>query len=109
MLKYFLKINLGLWIDLTYTNRFYDQQEVEERGCKYIKLQCRGHGETPSVEQTNTFISLVHQFIANKPLHCIAVHCTHGFNRTGFLIVSYLVEMTDCSLEIALDMFAKVR
>lgn len=22
----------------------------------------------------------------------IGVHCTHGFNRTGFLIISYLVE-----------------
>lgn len=25
----------------------------------------------------------------------IGVHCTHGFNRTGFLIVSYLVEKLD--------------
>lgn len=43
------------------------------------------------------------------PLEHIAVHCTHGFNRTGFLIVSYLVEKMDCSIEIALEMFAKAR
>ncbi len=24
-----------------------------------------------------------------------AVHCTHGYNRTGFLIVAYLVEKLD--------------
>lgn len=23
------------------------------------------------------------------------VHCTHGYNRTGFLIISYLVEVED--------------
>lgn len=74
-----------------------------------MKLQCRGYGETPSLEQTTAFIELVHTFILKYPLERIAVHCTHGFNRTGFLIVSYLVEKMDCSLEIALDMFAKAR
>ncbi|KAI4465297.1 mrna-capping enzyme [Holotrichia oblita] len=103
------KIKLGLWIDLTNTTRFYNKQEIEERDCKYVKFQCRGHGETPTAEQTVTFVSLVHTFISKHPLDCIAVHCTHGFNRTGFLIVSYLVEKMDCSLEIALEMFAKVR
>nr|CAH7754788.1 unnamed protein product [Callosobruchus chinensis] len=102
-------INFGLWIDLTNTSRFYDKEEIENYGCKYIKLQCRGHGETPSEEQTSTFIQIVHNFIANNPLKCIAVHCTHGFNRTGFLIVSYLIEKMDCSLEIALETFAKAR
>lgn len=100
---------MGLWIDLTNTTRFYNKQEIEERDCKYVKFQCRGHGETPTPEQTVMFVSLVHTFISKHPLDCIAVHCTHGFNRTGFLIVSYLVEKMDCSLEIALEMFAKVR
>lgn len=47
-----LQIKLGLWIDLTNTSRFYDKKMVEEAGCKYVKMQCRGHGETPSPEQT---------------------------------------------------------
>lgn len=25
----------------------------------------------------------------------LGVHCTHGYNRTGFLIISYLVEVED--------------
>lgn len=83
--------------------------EIEEEGCKYLKLQCRGHGETPSIEQTNVFISIVKHFISKHPLECIAVHCTHGFNRTGFLIVSYLVEQRELCLEIALETFAKAR
>lgn len=100
---------MRLWIDLTFTKRFYRHRLIEDRGCNYLKLQCRGHGETPSVEQTNTFIRLVYNFILKNPLGAIGVHCTHGFNRTGFLIVSYLVEKEDCSLEVALDMFAKAR
>lgn len=39
----------------------------------------------------------------------IAVHCTHGFNRTGFLIASFLIEMMDCAIEIALEDFARNR
>lgn len=106
---FFLQIRFGLWVDLTNTSRFYDQEEVEGESCKYIKLQCRGHGETPSREQTNAFIQLVHNFILYHPLEKIAVHCTHGFNRTGFLIVSYLVEKMDFDLELAIETFAKIR
>lgn len=102
-------MKFGLWVDLTNTGRFYDKAEVEEYGCKYVKLQCRGHGETPTKEQTNMFIQLVHNFIVKNPLELIAVHCTHGFNRTGFLIVSYLVERMDFSLDVALQTFAETR
>lgn len=103
------KIKIGLWVDLTNTSRFYRKEEVEEYGCKYVKLQCRGHGETPSKEQTTIFIQLIHNFISKNPLEHIAVHCTHGFNRTGFLIVSYLVERMDFSLDVALQTFAEAR
>lgn len=82
---------------------------MEEEDCKYLKLQCRGHGETPSPEQTETFMNMCHNFINNNPLKVIAVHCTHGFNRTGFLIVSYLVERMDCGVEVALAEFTRNR
>ncbi|XP_026848279.1 mRNA-capping enzyme [Drosophila persimilis] len=104
-----VKHKLGLWVDLTNTKRFYDRSTVEERGAQYIKLQCRGHGETPSHEQTRSFIEIVDNFITERPFDVIAVHCTHGFNRTGFLIVSYMVERLDCSLEAALSVFANAR
>lgn len=39
----------------------------------------------------------------------IAVHCTHGFNRTGFLICSYLVEAESWSPEAAVIAFAGAR
>ncbi|KAI8128169.1 mRNA-capping enzyme [Lucilia cuprina] len=104
-----LKLKLGLWIDLTNTKRFYDRAVVDAQGAQYVKLQCRGHGETPSPEQTRSFIEIVDNFINERPFDIIAVHCTHGFNRTGFLIASYLVERLDCSVEAALSMFATAR
>ncbi|CAG9121503.1 unnamed protein product [Plutella xylostella] len=104
-----LKMKLGLWVDLTNTSRFYDKKEIEELDCKYIKLQCRGHGETPSLDQTKVFIQLVSRYISQNPLEVIGVHCTHGFNRTGFLLVCYMVEQLDCSVEAAISEFANMR
>lgn len=39
----------------------------------------------------------------------IAVHCTHGFNRTGFLIASYLVQTKDWDVRAAINEFARAR
>ncbi|XP_043268490.1 mRNA-capping enzyme [Venturia canescens] len=103
------RLKLGLWIDLTNTNRFYNKADVEAQGCKYLKLQCRGHGETPSKEQTNTFVQVCKNFIAQNPLDIIGVHCTHGFNRTGFCIISYLVETEMTSVDAGIAEFATAR
>uniref|UniRef100_A0A0A9WYI1 mRNA-capping enzyme n=2 Tax=Lygus hesperus TaxID=30085 RepID=A0A0A9WYI1_LYGHE len=108
------KWRIGLWIDLTNTTRFYDKAEVNngygtEKEVAYTKIQCRGHGETPSEEQANSFIMLCRTFIQQHPLEIIGVHCTHGFNRTGFLIVSYLVTELDFSVDAAIQEFAKCR
>lgn len=37
------------------------------------------------------------------------MHCTHGFNRTGFLIISYLIEKLQFSLENAIQEFGNCR
>ena len=37
----------------------------------------------------------------------IAVHCHYGFNRTGFLVVSYLVEVEKWDVDAAINTFAK--
>lgn len=94
---------------MTNTSRFYNKGDVEKKGCRYVKLQCRGFSETPSLEQTQSFIEIVDEFTSNNPLEIIGVHCTHGFNRTGFLIVSYLVEKHDMAVGAAIQMFAQAR
>ena len=56
------------------------------------------HGETPTEENTQLFLSIVENFIRQNPTLLIGIHCTHGFNRSGFLICSYLVEKLDYSI-----------
>jgi mRNA-capping enzyme len=101
---------LGLVVDLTNTTRFYDADaELKQHGIKYVKINCRGHGETPSPETTKLFMNVVETYIRQHPLDVVGVHCTHGYNRTGFLICAYMVEMLDYAVDMALAMFAEAR
>jgi mRNA-capping enzyme len=104
-----MKLKIGLWVDLTNTSRYYDKNVVEQNSCKYVKLECKGHSETPSPETVSQFISLCTQFISQNPTQIIGIHCTHGFNRTGFLIVSYLVQALKMPVGDAVNKFSKAR
>jgi mRNA-capping enzyme len=44
-----------------------------------------------------------------KFISYLGVHCTHGFNRTGFLICVYLCRESDMSIDAAIDIFSKAR
>ena len=37
------------------------------------------------------------------------VHCTHGFNRTGFVICTYMIEVLEFSVEQSITYFAQAR
>ncbi|KAK6035695.1 hypothetical protein COOONC_26800 [Cooperia oncophora] len=50
-----------------------------------------GHGSSPTQEETDRFVRLVQGFTRDHPGEIVGVHCTHGFNRTGFLIAAYMV------------------
>jgi len=103
------KIKLGLVIDLTNTTRWYDSKILTDKEIKYVKINCKGRAETPNEEQTATFIKVCSNFIVQNPLMHVGVHCTHGFNRTGFLIAAYLVEKHDWGVDAAVQTFAKAR
>ncbi|EFO19544.1 hypothetical protein LOAG_08948 [Loa loa] len=100
---------IGLWIDLTKTNRYYSRKEVEKRNCIYKKIPMKGHGEAPSVAETEQFCRIVRGFLQANPKDVVAVHCTHGFNRTGFLIAAYLASAMDWAIDAAIYSFAQMR
>uniref|UniRef100_A0A158QR87 mRNA-capping enzyme n=1 Tax=Haemonchus placei TaxID=6290 RepID=A0A158QR87_HAEPC len=100
---------IGLWIDLTKTDRYYFVKEVESHGCIYRKMPLAGHGSSPTQDETDRFVRLVQGFTRDHPGEVVGVHCTHGFNRTGFLIAAYMVVVKDWAVDCAVLTFAKER
>lgn len=98
-----------MWIDLTNTSRYYDASTVYNYGIEYMKLNCEGHGRPPTNRDVRRFCDTVHQFFRYNHREYIAVHCTHGFNRTGYLICSYLIRYRRYTAEEAVMEFAKHR
>jgi len=82
---------VGMVIDLTNTSRYYDPQEFSRMGVQHVKVPCRGHGTAPDEAAVNKFCFYAHCFQRDNPGRPILVHCTHGFNRTGYMICSYLL------------------
>ncbi|KAG2239784.1 hypothetical protein Bca4012_014949 [Brassica carinata] len=84
---------LGLVIDLTNTARYYNPStELKREGIEYVKIRCTGRDSVPDNVSVNTFVHEVNQLerrnFSNK---YVLVHCTHGHNRTGFMVVHYLM------------------
>jgi len=69
----------------------------------------------PSLETVARFNTTARRFFESAPpaidgsRPLVAVHCHYGFNRTGFLICSYLVEEEGWDVEYAISQFAEVR
>ncbi|KAL5961478.1 mRNA-capping enzyme [Taenia solium] len=111
LFDYVKPYQFGLVFDLTKSTRFYHRKEIEDRGCTYVKIACKGNEKCPTEEQVNLFIGVVNNFVSKNKGNGkkIGVHCTHGFNRTGFMIVAYLVLECNYSLELALKLFSDAR
>ncbi|XP_010325810.1 uncharacterized protein [Solanum lycopersicum] len=102
---------LGMVIDLTNTSRYYSLSDWRKQGIKHVKIQCRGRGSAPDNESVNLFVSEVSQFLARQK-HAkkyILVHCTHGHNRTGFMIIHYLMRTLPISVSQAIKIFSDAR
>ncbi|PAV67098.1 hypothetical protein WR25_24634 isoform B [Diploscapter pachys] len=100
---------IGLWIDLTKTDRYYSDSEVKSHGIQYCKMRLTGHGAAPTEDETNRFMRAVTEFFNDNPGKVCAIHCTHGFNRTGFLIAAYFVEQMGFAADAAVGLFAAAR
>lgn len=103
-------INVGLVINLTFSSRYYEGDElIDDFNIEYKQITCRGHNEAPQPRERAEFIRVCNTFIPRNPGKVIAVHCTHGFNRTGFMICCYLCSERDWSIDAAVTHFANKR
>ncbi|KAG2485988.1 hypothetical protein HYH03_015311 [Edaphochlamys debaryana] len=117
-------MEVGTVIDLTKSRNYYDfRQEMEELGygsrgrecpINFVKIECRGRGEAPQPSEVNEAVwhIFVHHSDPELASKYVLLHCTHGFNRTGFVCVSALMRLRkDRGINVrrALQRFAECR
>ncbi|VDK38216.1 unnamed protein product [Taenia asiatica] len=98
---------LACIIDLTYTN-YYDPKLFTDRGVKHVKIYVEGHS-VPNFFAVKRFLEVVKDVDETSPGGIVAVHCTHGVNRTGYLICRYLIDVLGWSPDRAIEEFASAR
>ncbi|KAG2765432.1 hypothetical protein Pcac1_g23013 [Phytophthora cactorum] len=104
------KLNVKMIVDLTNTFKYYaGEHEFKDSGVEYVKLKIEGFNGPPDGRDVATFMKIVDDFVAKEPEGNIAVHCTHGLNRTGYLIVTYMVKRLDYTVTDALETFTVAR
>ncbi|XP_070389458.1 RNA/RNP complex-1-interacting phosphatase-like [Dermacentor albipictus] len=100
----------GLGIDLTNTDRYYDHNCVVSRGVAHIKIRCP-RACVPNERVVKSFFAAVGEFVA-KPDNddkLVGVHCTHGVNRTGYVVCRYMVDKLGIAPATAIEGFQKAR
>ncbi|KAF4081831.1 hypothetical protein AMELA_G00144780 [Ameiurus melas] len=100
---------LGLIIDLTFTSRYYQPQDLPDT-LHYLKIFTEGHA-VPSDANILSFKKAVRRFLHDNQNNdkLIGVHCTHGLNRTGYLVCRYMIDVDGVEPHDAIDLFNKSR
>ena len=83
-----------LVVDLTNSSRYYDPRAFESAGASYPKVACVGKDAPPDPVAVTQFVYVVGKFLAERAQRgsngVILVHCTHGYNRTGAMLVHHM-------------------
>lgn len=107
-------------IDISHESPVYNPATLEAGGIRYCK-QPTVSKIPPTPDETRDFIALVdrlqgdidEQASADEKEHSVrplvGVHCHYGYNRTGFLIVCYLIERLGYGVQDAIDEFNRCR
>ncbi|XP_062340515.1 RNA/RNP complex-1-interacting phosphatase isoform X1 [Osmerus eperlanus] len=103
------KQELGLIIDLTYTTRYYKPVDLPD-SLFYLKIFTAGH-EVPCDPTILSFKRAVRKFLQDNADNekLIGVHCTHGLNRTGYLVCRYLIDVDGLDPKQAIKLFNSAR
>ncbi|XP_067289006.1 RNA/RNP complex-1-interacting phosphatase [Pseudorasbora parva] len=96
---------LGLIIDLTFTTRYYKVEDLPNT-LYHLKIFTAGH-EVPNDATILSFKKAVRHFLHDNENNdkLIGVHCTHGLNRTGYLICRYLIDVDGMKPQKAINLF----
>lgn len=103
--------SLGLVIDLTFTHKYYNGLEFTQHSIQHKKILTKGH-EVPSEDVYSEFGEVVDNFCEQHKDRAdilIGVHCTHGVNRTGYLVCRYMIEKLKIPPYEAITLFNEAR
>jgi protein-tyrosine phosphatase len=103
-----LKGEISAVIDISHDNPVYDPAGLEANGIPYHKFPTVSK-QPPQPEEVHTFVELVDKIRSENHSGLITVHCHYGFNRTGFFLVSYLIERCGYRVEDAIEEFMQKR
>ncbi|XP_041665240.1 RNA/RNP complex-1-interacting phosphatase-like [Cheilinus undulatus] len=101
--------DLGLIIDLTFTTKYYQLSDVPQ-SVTYMKIPTQGQ-RVPSNNTILSFKQAVTDFLEENSDNdrLIGVHCTHGLNRTGYLMCRYLIDVDSVDPAAAVELFNTCR
>lgn len=99
---------LSAVIDISHDSPVYDPKGLEDGGIPYYKFPTVSK-QPPQADEVSVFIEMVDALRAEKKPGLIGVHCHYGFNRTGFFLVSYLIERLNYRVQDAIDAFEQAR
>lgn len=102
-------MELGLVLDLTNTGRYYDPAEFGALGVAHQKVYCPPRGQVPHPASVNHFVFELLRFFEATPDKFVLVHCTHGFNRTGYMLASWLNRRAGMPIGAGVVAFASLR
>ena len=100
--------NLGLVINLCNTKKWYDPSSFAKLSIAHVWLPIPGRALPPS-ETVANFIDIVDNFTYRFPKLSIAVHCTHGINRTGYILCSATMKRNSSDFYEAHESFSAAR
>jgi len=97
---------VGMIIDLANHECLYADDLPRSIEYAHVQLVAK---VLPSIEAICKVQTVAQEFWSRKPDEHIAIHCAYGFNRTGFVLCSYLCQALGLSVEEALETFAAAR
>ncbi len=97
---------VGMIIDLANHECLYSEDLPETLEYTHIQLVAK---VLPPPEAINAVAEAAEEFWARRPNDFIAIHCAYGFNRTGFVVCSYLCQECGMTVPEALESFAQAR
>ncbi|KAG0269180.1 hypothetical protein DFQ27_004576 [Actinomortierella ambigua] len=99
---------VGFIVDISLDQPPYRTTDFEATSITYTKLATVSK-IPPSREDVDRFIRHCKACWESRPNVDIAVHCHYGFNRTGFMVCSYLIEVQKYTVSEALQHFEQAR